>query len=254
MRIGFGTHFGPFSVFTSKNVSPGKAAGGCLMAILWLIFLPFVLIYYYVRWCIKNNGETDDRPVYLRTWFITTIVLVVVFALCAAFSPKKEQGAQAETAPVEAASQAPAATAVPRFQPVAGYDTVQSLFLELDGGATYADFIQDVKASGLEYKDMFVSGGQSVKVWLDSSDEYLNKLEVLFYNVGDENEYIRNADYWFADSAVRVNLHNDLESYEDGTKTLCIIDGRNQSGPTAKVEDFNTIKDAVDAIVQECAE
>lgn len=253
MRIGFGTHFGPFSVFTSKNVSPGKAAGGCLMTFLWLAFLPFVLLYYYIKWCIKNNGETDDRPVYLRTWFITTIVLVVVFALCAVLAPKNEKTSQA-AAPVETESAAPEPTEIPQFQPVAGYDTVQSLFLELDSGATYADFIQDVKASGLEYKDMFVSGGQSVKVWLDGSDKYVNKFEVLFYNVGDENEYIRTAEYWFTDNAVRVSLHNDLESYEDGTKTLCIIDAREKTGATFKVENFDTIKDAVDAIVQECAE
>lgn len=92
MRIGFGTHFGPFSVFTSKNVSPGKAAGGCLMAILWLIFLPFVLLYYYIKWCIKNNGETDDRPIYLRTWFITTVSLVVVFGVAAAFGGSDDTG------------------------------------------------------------------------------------------------------------------------------------------------------------------
>lgn len=254
MRIGFGTHFGPFSVFVSKDASPGKWAAGCFMLLVYLAFLPITILYFYVRWCIKNNGETDDRPICLRTWFITTIVLAVVFALCAALAPQDEQEAQGAAASVEAASATPEPAEVSRFQPVAGYDTVQSLFLELDSGVTYAEFIQNVKASGLEYEDMFVSDGQSVKVWLDSSDEYPNKLEVLFYNVGDENEYIRNADYWFTDSAVRVNLHNDFESYEDGEKTLCIIDGRNQSGPTAKVEDFGTIKEAVDAIVQECAE
>lgn len=94
MRIGMGGRFGPFSVFASKNVSPGKAAGGCLMAILWLIFLPFVLLYYYIKWCIKNNGETDDRPVYLRTWFITTIALVVVFGVAAAFGGSDDTGEQ----------------------------------------------------------------------------------------------------------------------------------------------------------------
>lgn len=251
MRIGFGTRFGPFSVFVSKDASPGKRAAGCFMLLVYLAFLPITILYFYVRWCIRNNAETDDRPIYLRTWFITTIVLAVVFALCAALAPQDEQEAQGAAAPVEAASATPEPAEVPRFQPVAGYDTVQSLFLELDDGVTYAEFIQNVKASGLEYKDMFVSGGQSVEIWLDSSDEYRNKLEVLFYNVGDENEYIRNADYWFTDSAVRVNLHNGLESYEDETKTLCVIDAREKTGATFKVEDFDTIKEAIDAIVEE---
>lgn len=105
MRIGFGTHFGPFSVFTSGKVSPGKAAGGCLLAVLWLMFLPFILLYYYIKWCIKNNGETDDRPIYLRTWFITTIVLVVVFGIAAAVGGSDDTGEQPPQEPTAVAVQ-----------------------------------------------------------------------------------------------------------------------------------------------------
>ena len=118
MRIGFGTHFGPFSVFASGKASPGKAAGGCLMAFLWLAFLPFILLYYYIKWCIKNNGETGDRPIYRRTWFITTIALVVVFGIAAAFGGSGDTGDQPPQEPAAVVVQAtPEPTAEPTPEP-----------------------------------------------------------------------------------------------------------------------------------------
>ena len=250
MRIGLGTRLGNISVFASKNFD-GKNAYGCLTMFLKLCVLPIWLLYLYIRWCIKNNNECNDAPIYKRPWAIVTAILIA-FVIVAGVWATLFTGDNTSTEKSESASVATHAQDVtPTFFKVDGYDMVQSLFLSLDGtGSTYNGFIQNVKGSKLEYIDRLISGGQCIEVWADkNSEEYTNKLEVTFYNAGEDGEYIRTAEYWYNSSAVRVNVHNEFESYESGEKTLCIIDARDKTGPTAKVENFNTIKDAVDAII-----
>ena len=251
MRIGIGTHIGGVSVFASKSAHPGNAAWGCLVWFLRLAILPFWLLYIYIRWCIKNNNECDDVPIYIRPWVITTAALVVIMVaagIWAALNPEEQAGAAESTAP---AASAPQQQAAPAFYSVDGYDMVQSLFLSLeDTGDTYAGFIQNAEGSGLEYLDRFISGGQCIEVWTDrDGQEYTNKLEVTFYNAGEDDEYIRTAEYWGDDSAVRISLHNEFESYEDGSSVLCIIDANEKSGATFKTTDYATIADAMNAII-----
>lgn len=251
MRIGIGTRIGGVSVFASKNARPGNATWGCLVWFLRLAFLPFWLLYLYIRWCIKNNSECDDVPIYMRPWAITTValaVLMVAAGIWAALNPEEQTG------PAESAAQAAFVTpqqSAPEFCPVDGYDMAQSLFLSLeDTGSTYAGFIANVEGSELEYLDRFISGGQCIEVWTDrDGQEYTNKLEVTFYNAGEDDEYIRTAEYWGDDSAVRISLHNEFESYEDGGSVLCIIDANEKIGATFKTTDYATIADAMNAII-----
>ena len=248
MRIGAGTRIGGVSVFASKTVHPGKSAGGCLVWLFRLAFLPFLVIYLYVRWCIENNGKHKDSPIYARPWVVTTSALVVLFIVAGTWTVLNQEKAALSTEDSATSAQ----NITPAFTQADGYDMVQSLFLSLEGtGSTYDGFIQNVKGSGMEYLDRFVAGGRCVEVWMDrDSEEHTNKLEVTFFNAGENSEYIRTAEYWHDDSAVRVSLHNNFESYEDGSSVLCIIDATEKSGATFAVTDYSTIAEAMQAITE----
>lgn len=251
MRIGLGTKVGKVSLFASKSVDVEGAAGGCMLWLFRLVVLPFWLVYLYIKWCIKNNSKWKDAPVFARPWAITTIFLIVLFTaagIWAAINPDTTRNQD------EAGSISPSSVqeTVPTFFAVDGYDMVQSLFLSLESdGSTYQGFMENVKGSGLEYTDRFISGGQLVEVWADKeTEEYTNKLEVTFYNVGDDDEYIRTAEYWYNDSMVRISLHNDFEPYEDGESVLCIIDANEKDGARFKTTYYDTILDAMNAIAE----
>lgn len=106
MRIGIGTNIGGVSLFASKSAHPGNAAWGCLVWFLKLAILPFWLLFLYIRWCIKNNSECDDVPIYMRPWAITTVALVVfmIFAGAIGGNASKED-ANAATSSVSTVSQ-----------------------------------------------------------------------------------------------------------------------------------------------------
>lgn len=75
MRVGLSQRIGKgTSVHVGKNINPG----GCVKWLLYFIFLPFILIYLYIKWCIRNNNANSTEPIYKRAWIWTTIVLLVI--------------------------------------------------------------------------------------------------------------------------------------------------------------------------------
>lgn len=118
MRVGIGTRLGGVSLFASKSVHPGNAVGGCLMLLLKLCILPFWLLYLYIRWCIKNNSECDDVPVYRRPWVIITVCLVIVMSVCSFISSDSSESAGgSEPPPTSSVSQVVATTPEPTAEP-----------------------------------------------------------------------------------------------------------------------------------------
>lgn len=99
--------------------SSSRLPSGCLKWLLILLFWPFALIYYYVKWCIGNNQRTADKPLFARPWFIVSIILAVVFGLSAAFgrSPSTAEPAEDTTVVVESATPTPAPTVEPTAEP-----------------------------------------------------------------------------------------------------------------------------------------
>lgn len=249
MRIGIGSHLGGISIFASQNAHPGNYFFGCLMLILKLAFLPFWLVYMYLRWCIKNNNENNNTPIYLRPWVIVTAALVIFFLIVGIWCIVNPEDNATQNIPQSQDALFASSESNFVFEAYEGYDTIQSLFLSLNTNDGYATFLKNVQGSGLEYRDRYINGGQFVEVWVNQAEEHTNKLEVTFYNVGNDNEYIRTAEYWYTDSAVRISLHNKFENYEDGSTTLCIIDANEKVGASNKVIDFGTIADAMDYII-----
>lgn len=72
---------------TGKGRSGRKAQNtkqsslGCGTLLLAVIFWPFVLGYFFIMWCVKNNAASQDVPLFKRLWVKICIVGVALF-LC----------------------------------------------------------------------------------------------------------------------------------------------------------------------------
>ena len=85
-RIGVGKKIGGVYVGLSKNIGgkkSGKGGTGCLMPFLYLILLPFTVIYFTIKfivWAVKVTkeqlAEDPDNVWYKRTWGILLLLFL----------------------------------------------------------------------------------------------------------------------------------------------------------------------------------
>lgn len=94
------------------------------MIFLILLFWPFVLLYFYVKWCISNNSKNLDRPLNKRPWLWTTVALLLVFLIASIFAPRNVASTEplpssSPSAVIAMESPAPSATPSPTATPTA---------------------------------------------------------------------------------------------------------------------------------------
>ena len=77
MRIGINQRIAKGTdMHAGANVSPS----GCITCVKWLFmiaFWPFILIYFYVKWCLSNDKKNKNKPFWKRTWVIVTVLILV---------------------------------------------------------------------------------------------------------------------------------------------------------------------------------
>lgn len=92
------------------------------MIFLILLFWPFALLYFYVKWCISNNAKNLDKPLNKRPWLWTTVALLLVFLIASIFAPRNAASTEplpssSPSAVIAMESPAPSATPTPSPTP-----------------------------------------------------------------------------------------------------------------------------------------
>lgn len=94
----------------AQNTKQGTKQGGlgCGTLFLAIIFWPFVLGYFFIKWCIKNNSESQDIPLFKRLWVWVCLagMALFIFVNVAAGAWMAHEGIQVPTAATSGAEDA----------------------------------------------------------------------------------------------------------------------------------------------------